>query len=380
MGRHKSERRRDQHEGYDHAQGGGRSARNTGAKGSGTRGQRRRHVSTHIPRAGRDGAAHRGTTRSLSAASAASNAAGGRPFERARRRSALQVATRGPDFRLTVSYTLLELRTAICREVQCSQAPVPRTSSSSARTETAAAAFQPRPPTSSECCRVRTTITTSSSPSVQLLLRPSPTASEMEITLVSGVNGNVTTISVQPTDTVNRLVQHAHSALSIPAQSQQLTHYGNALEPSTVISSTSLADGDLVMVQVKPSAPAPSMQSRATATLDMIRRDPNIMSTLRGVNPQLHQRIMNGDQSAVHDLLNMAPTMNPTNAPSPSQRLDPMSAQAQKAIEERIRQENIQDNMQAAMEHNPESFGSVIMLFVKCKINSQTDITAFVDR
>lgn len=175
-------------------------------------------------------------------------------------------------------------------------------------------------------------------------------------------------------------MQHAHSALSIPAQSQHLSHYGNTLEPSAVISSTSLADGDLVMVEVKPSAPASSAQPRAAATLDMIRRDPNIMSTLQGVNPQLHQRIMNGDQTAVRDLLNLAPRMNPAGAPSLPQGLDPMSAQAQKAIEERIRQENIQDNMQAAMEHNPESFGSVIMLFVKCKINSQTDITAFVDR
>lgn len=32
------------------------------------------------------------------------------------------------------------------------------------------------------------------------------------------------------------------------------------------------------------------------------------------------------------------------------------------------------------MEHNPESFGSVIMLFVDCKVNSVSGVKAFVDR
>eukprot|EP00737_Agarophyton_chilense_P001781 gb/GEZJ01002012.1/.p3 GENE.gb/GEZJ01002012.1/~~gb/GEZJ01002012.1/.p3 ORF type:complete len:202 (+),score=41.17 gb/GEZJ01002012.1/:939-1544(+) len=201
----------------------------------------------------------------------------------------------------------------------------------------------------------------------------------MEITLVSALNGNVTTISLQPTDPVSRLVEHAQSALSIPAASQLLNHYGSTLEPSAMISSTNLADGDLVMVQAKQAAGPPSTASRAAASLDMIRRDHNLMSTLRTMNPALHQRIVNGDETALQELVNMSAAAKRNGSMLPS-GVDPMSAEAQKFIEDRIRQENIQSNMQAAMEHNPESFGSVSMLFVKCKINSEPNVTAFVDR
>ncbi|KAI0566414.1 DNA damage-inducible protein [Gracilaria domingensis] len=200
----------------------------------------------------------------------------------------------------------------------------------------------------------------------------------MEITLVSEVNGNVTTISVEPTDTVNRLVQHVQSALSIPAASQRLTHYGNTLEPSALVSSTRLVDGDLVMVQMKPTSDSQPASSRAAAALDMIRGDQNLMSSLRTMHPELHQRILNGDETAVQELASMS-AMARRDGPMLPPGMDPMSAEAQKVIEERIRQENIQSNMHAAMEHNPESFGSVVMLFVKCKINSEPNVTAFVD-
>uniref|UniRef100_A0A914ULL1 ZP domain-containing protein n=1 Tax=Plectus sambesii TaxID=2011161 RepID=A0A914ULL1_9BILA len=57
---------------------------------------------------------------------------------------------------------------------------------------------------------------------------------------------------------------------------------------------------------------------------------------------------------------------------------DPMDAEAQRYIEEEIQRENIQHTFETAMEHMPESFGSVHMLYIQCKINGH-DIKAFVD-
>ena len=57
---------------------------------------------------------------------------------------------------------------------------------------------------------------------------------------------------------------------------------------------------------------------------------------------------------------------------------DPFDSEAQRMIAEEIRQQQIDSNMETAMEYLPESFGQVLMLYINCKVNG-FHIKAFVD-
>jgi DNA damage-inducible protein 1 len=55
-----------------------------------------------------------------------------------------------------------------------------------------------------------------------------------------------------------------------------------------------------------------------------------------------------------------------------------MDPENQKYLEDRIQQKNIDESYTSAMENSPEMFGTVIMLYIDCKVNGVA-VKAFVD-
>jgi hypothetical protein len=62
----------------------------------------------------------------------------------------------------------------------------------------------------------------------------------------------------------------------------------------------------------------------------------------------------------------------------PSGRVSEFDMEAQQRIAEHIRLQNIQQNMEHALEYMPEAFGNVVMLYIDCQVNGH-HVKAFVD-
>jgi len=89
---------------------------------------------------------------------------------------------------------------------------------------------------------------------------------------------------------------------------------------------------------------------------------------------------MGGGAPASNPFSNFMNSMGgaPSGPPNPLMGMDPFSADYQKALEEKIKQDNITENANYAQEYNPELYSHITMLYIECGINGH-EIQAFVD-
>lgn len=127
-----------------------------------------------------------------------------------------------------------------------------------------------------------------------------------------------------------------------------------------------------------PSARRDSDPESAESIRKMFLEDQHQLSLLKERNPRLADAI-NSPQAFKEILEEQRQERNKQEL----ERIrllaaDPFDMEAQAKIAEEIRMENVNANMQNAMEYNPEAFGEVYMLYINCKINGHP-VKAFVD-
>ncbi|PWO00639.1 hypothetical protein FA09DRAFT_107943 [Tilletiopsis washingtonensis] len=119
---------------------------------------------------------------------------------------------------------------------------------------------------------------------------------------------------------------------------------------------------------------APSASDQAEMLRQQIIADPQLMAQLRSARPQLAEAV-HGPPERFLELLNAerqaadAATLARQRAEMELAAADEFDIDAQRRIEEAIRQERVMENLESAMEYNPEAFGTVTMLYVDSEVN-----------
>ncbi|QYS93479.1 DNA damage-inducible protein 1 [Trichoderma simmonsii] len=221
-----------------------------------------------------------------------------------------------------------------------------------------------------------------------------------------GDQDSLVTLEVFPDMTVSTLRESVQSEAGIPPTSQHIYHNGRLIsDDAKTMEQLQIGDGDMLAVHVRdmrgstvppeaagrPPAAARQQQSAATAAAgaendtEMLRLqilgDPAVRQQLSRQHPELAAAIE--DPARFRRIFLDSQDRERREREMRQREIerlneDPFNVENQRRIEEMIRQERVMENLQNAMEHNPEVFGRVHLLYANVEVNGHK-VKALVD-
>ncbi|GEM09332.1 DNA damage-inducible v-SNARE binding protein Ddi1 [Rhodotorula toruloides] len=214
----------------------------------------------------------------------------------------------------------------------------------------------------------------------------------MVLLTVATEDGSTFSVDVGLDMELENLMALLEADSSIPVDDQLVFHNGRQLTVlKDSLDSYGVKENDMLLLRQKSNDPSASQQAHVAGRniaqdAETMRRqvlgNPQVMADLRRTNPELADAAQN-DPARFRDLLGQLATMQESARLQREREMqlleaDPFDVEAQKKIEEAIRQERVLENMEQAMEDMPESFGQVHMLYINVEVNG-VPVKAFVD-
>ncbi|XP_028771502.1 protein DNA-DAMAGE INDUCIBLE 1 [Neltuma alba] len=213
----------------------------------------------------------------------------------------------------------------------------------------------------------------------------------MRITVMTA-DEQILSLDVDPHESVENVKALLEVETQVPLQQQQLLYNGREMSNSEKLSALGVKDEDLVMMVSSVSSGAsandlgfnPDGSAVNPASFQQhIRQDSNLIGQLFQNDPELAQAILGSDLNRIQEILRARHQQRAELQRQKEEELallyaDPFDVEAQKKIEAAIRQKGIDENWAAALEHNPEAFARVVMLYVDMEVNG-VPLKAFVD-
>ncbi|KAG5999902.1 DNA damage-inducible protein 1 [Claviceps maximensis] len=213
--------------------------------------------------------------------------------------------------------------------------------------------------------------------------------------------------------TLETVRQSIHAETNIPATSLHIYHNGSLLTDDTkTMEQLEIPDGGMLAVHVRhirgntavaqPSTAAsstasasasaqaqppnqPRPQASAANDPELIRLqilgNPAVREQLRRQHPELAAAV--DDPVRFSQVLQSSQDRDRRDREDRHREIerlnqDPFNIENQRKIEDMIRQERVMENLQNAMEHNPEVFGRVHLLYIDVEVNGHK-VKALVD-
>ncbi|TVY82894.1 DNA damage-inducible protein [Lachnellula suecica] len=221
----------------------------------------------------------------------------------------------------------------------------------------------------------------------------------LTITAPTHDDADLLSLEIAPDTSVSLLKESVQAESRIPTTSQHLYHNGQLLNDDTkTMEQLQIGDGEMLALHVRDAraAPQPPQPARQQANPqsrggqggpdpETIRLqcvgNPDMRAQIERQRPELAAALDSPERFA--QLWRQAQDGEREEQARRRQHIadlnaDPFDIDAQTRIAEMIREERVQENLQNAIEHNPEVFGRVHMLYIDVEVNGHK-VKAFVD-